>query len=144
MFLPKHICSVYTYIYIYIHGNHRNTYIYIYTCIYICMGYAWCMISIRGMAPSLLSFRSGCITVAQRSWWNSCCAPKLSVLAATHGGKSDSLKIPFGHRTWLAAKSPNSIWRFLARNITDFYGPFFSKPCLITGGYMVWWHNSDL
>ena len=28
----------------------------------------------------------------------------------------------------------NTEWRFLARKITDFYGPCSSTPCLITGG----------
>ena len=36
------------------------------------------------------------------------------------------------HQTWLAGKSPVTEWRFLARKITDFYGPFSSTPCLMT------------
>ena len=35
-------------------------------------------------------------------------------------------------QTWL--ENPRTEWRFLARKITYFYGPFSRKPCLITGG----------
>ena len=31
------------------------------------------------------------------------------------------------------------VWRFLVGKITDFYGPFSSKPCLITGGQVFIW-----
>ena len=62
------------YIYMYIYMG----YMYIYTYIYI--GY---VPYIRGIAPTVPPpiFRSGCIIVGQRNWWNCCCAPKLSVLA---------------------------------------------------------------
>ena len=40
--------------------------------------------------------------------------------------------IPSGNQTWLAGKSPmNGGFR---RKFIDFYGPFSSTPCLITGG----------
>ena len=38
---------------------------------------------------------------------------------------------PFGNQTWLARKSRTE-WKFLARKITCFYGPFSSQPWLIT------------
>ena len=31
-------------------------------------------------------------------------------------------------------ENPRTEWRFLARKITDFYGPFSSTPCLTTRG----------
>ena len=32
----------------------------------------------------------------------------------------------------MAMENPRTEWRFLARNIIGFYGPFSSKPCLMT------------
>ena len=40
----------------------------------------------------------------------------------------------------MAMENLRTEWRFLARKITDFNGPFSSKPCLITGGYF-WTHS---
>ena len=33
--------------------------------------------------------------------------------------------------------NPQTEWRFIARQITYFYGPFSRQSCLITGGYQV-------
>ena len=48
----------------------------------------------------------------------------------------DGIYPPIIKQGWL--QNPGSEWRFLARNITDFYGPFSSTPCLMkpeSGGY---------
>ena len=42
---------------------------------------------------------------------------------------------------WL--ENPRAEWRFVAGKITDFNGPFSSRPCLITGGYHISTHLQD-
>ena len=45
------------------------------------------------------------------------------------------IKTPSGNQTW--QWKTHYEWRFLARNIIDFYGPFSCKPSLITRGYII-------
>ena len=64
-------------------------------------------------------------------------------------GDTDFLwSLPSGNQTWLAGKSRTE-WRFLARKITDFNGPFSNKPWKTTkrvSGFMgfVLWDNHGL